>query len=184
MQPAAVLVRSPSDRSLSSVFVPEPRVTHRPPTRYTVRLRNVADVDSARKAKVPLFLLTDHSMERLRFPMRFPPVLFAAATHRAAVDAPWIVMESTAPPSKTRDEDLITYLLKLDPLAARAILDRNVQRLDLDYLTLRITEERLNVQATRVRMQDRLPKLVTLGESLPKHALNRVLARNRPHRQA
>ena len=152
--------------------------------RYTIRLRNEADVETARKAKVPVFLLTDRSMERLRYPMKFPPILFAAATYRAAVEAPWIVMESTSPPSKPRDEDLLTYLLRLDPLAARAVLDRNIQRLDRDYLTLRITEERLNARATRVRMHDRLPKLITIGDSLPKQQLNRVLARNRPHRRA
>jgi hypothetical protein len=152
--------------------------------RYTLRLRNEADVEIARKAKAPLYLLTDHSMERLRYPMRFPPILFAAATYRPAVEAPWTVMEAAAPPSEPRDEDLLTYLLRLDPLAARAVLDRNIQRLDRDYLTLRITEERLNARATRVRMQSRLRKLITIGESLPEQQLNRVLARNRPHRRA
>ncbi|MGI0132111.1 MAG: hypothetical protein ACREDK_03315 [Thermoplasmata archaeon] len=183
MNPSLSLVRSPSDRSLPPVFAPEPRASHRPRTRYVLRIRDEADVSAARKRGVPLLLLTDREMDRLDYPMRFPPVLFVPHDLRPVIaESSFRVKEAIAPPAEPRDEDTVTYLLKLDPLAARAVLDRNLRKMDLDWLTIRITEEHLNSPATRVRMQDRLPKLVTVGDSWPRDQLARALARNRPHR--
>jgi hypothetical protein len=179
MRPSVALVRSREDRSLPSVFVPEPKASHRHPKRYSLRFESEADVDVAREHDVPLFFLTDRDMARLHYPMTFPPVLFATEAYREVISAPWITKEAVAPPDHPRDEDTITYLVKMAPLAARAVLDRNLRHLDRDYLARRITEERLNTQATSVRMPERLPRLVPVGPSLPKDQLDRVLAGNR-----
>jgi hypothetical protein len=182
MQPAVSLVRSPTDRSLPSVFVAVPKVPHRTQKPYELHIESEQDVETARKAKVPIFALTASDVSRLRYPMQFPSVLFSTSEWLATLRAPsFVTKEAYALPEHPRNEDVITYLLRLDTIAARAVLDRNLKTVDRDLLTRRITEERLNARATRVRMQDRLPKLVTVGDSLPREQLKRILVRNRPH---
>jgi hypothetical protein len=182
MQPSVSLVRSPSDRSLPPIFVPVAKAPHRTHKPYELRIQSETDVEVARRAKVPLFVLTASDVSRLRYPMQFPSVLFSTSEWLAALRAPsFITKQAYALPEDPRDEDVITYLLRVDTIAARAVLDRNLRTIDRDLLTRRITEERLNARATRVRMQDRLPKLITVGESLPKQQLKHVLVRNQPH---
>lgn len=182
MRPSISIVRSAADRSLPPIFVAVPKVPHRPRTPYEIHIDSDRDIEIALRAKVPLFALAASEVSRLHYPMQFPTVLFSTPDWLPALRAPsYVTKQAIAPPEQPADEDVVTYLLSMDTIAARAVLDRNLTTLDRDFLTRRITEERLNARATRVRMQEHLPKLITAGKPLARNQLRAALLRNRPH---
>jgi hypothetical protein len=87
-----------------------------------------------------------------------------------------------------RDEDalrdpgpneLVTFLLRFDPLAARVVAKRNRNRLDPNELYRRVRNEGLERQATKVRLQEFSPAIPRVGEALPASEL-RWIERNNP----
>jgi len=98
----------------------------------------------------------------------------AVTTHLPVVG---FVSERAA--SHPRLEDVFIAMLRFDVLAARALIERNIDLVDRDYLLKRILQEDLEEEATRVRLQDFL-SLPRKGEPLPRDALERAASRNRP----
>lgn len=182
MDAETALVRSAEDRSLPrSVLVPEERTNHRPRTRYRLKVRDAADVKAARDHGVPIFAIPDSWVTMLGYPMRFPPLVVVPRSLRSAVetDLPVLAFVSERAVEHPHLEDVVVAMLGFDILAARALLERNLDLLDRDSLLKRIYQEDLEEEATRVRFQDFLP-LTPTGEPLPRPALERAASGNRP----
>jgi hypothetical protein len=161
--------------------VPPPRRRGRPRKEYRPRIRTAADVARLRRHRVPAVLLTPEWVTRSGYPVRF---------------APWLVLPRSLAPRVTsdfrvlpvRDEsaldapgvaELVAFLLRFDPLAARVVARRNRAALDPNELYRRVRNEGLERPATRVRLQELAPAIPRVGEALPKEELSWV-ERNNP----
>lgn len=76
-------------------------------------------------------------------------------------------------------EELVTLLLRFDPLAARVVARRNRLGIDPHELYRRVRNEGLEGPATKVRLQEFAPALPKVGTSLPREEL-RWIERNNP----
>lgn len=91
--------------------------------------------------------------------MKIPKTIIVPREYRAAVitDLNLHTFESETPfigSITPKLEDVVVFMLTLDPLAARAMIDRN--ELDHDYLQKRIYQENLEEEAVDVHLQDYL----------------------------
>lgn len=182
MDVETAFVRSARDRTLPrSVLVAQERANHRPRTRYRVVLHGAPDVEEARSRGVPVFAIPDSVVTMLGYPMRFPTLLVAPRSLRRALetDLPVIEFLSERAVERPRLEDVLIAMLRFDVLAARALIERNLDLLDTAYLLKRIYQEDLEEEATRVRLQDFLA-LPPKGEPLPKRAMERAASANVP----
>jgi len=75
--------------------------------------------------------------------------------------------------------ELVTFLLRFDPLAARVVASRNRARINPYELYRRVRNERLEAAATKVRLQQFAPAIPRVGASLPTSEL-RWIERNNP----
>lgn len=183
MIPTVSFVRSPSERAVPRrLFLPEVRPFHRPPQRTRLRLDHPEDVEEARRAGLPLYLLRPETVTMLGYPMAFPPVLFATEPTRSGIDSTFrsVAMVSDEAVRNPRLEDVIVMLLHVDELAARAVAERNREDVHPAYLLKRILQEDCERAATLVRLQDLVPALAKVGRALPKAALTRQMRKNRP----
>lgn len=148
----------------------------RPRARYRSIVRSVEDVRRARRRHVPVFLLTDRWVTECGYPVRFSPWLVVPEGLDEAVSTEYRML-------KIRDTDslvapglpeLVTFLLRFDPLAARAVATRNRRALDLHELHRRVRNEGLERAATRIRLQQVAPSIPVVGESLPQEDLEWV----------
>jgi hypothetical protein len=175
------LVREPTDRALpQSVFVPAERPPHRPIARYEkVRIRSERDAEIARKAKLPVHLLTANRVTELGFPIRFPPRVIVAESILPIVETTFgtIPFASERAARSPRPEDVAIAMLRFDMIGARALVDRNPSW-DRAYLTRRIWEENLWRRATFVRFFDVLSLAPKEGKSLGRAELERKLRKN------
>lgn len=182
MQVATDLIRSPKDWALpEDILEASVPIRHRPKVRYRLVLRSAEDVEKARHAKLPVFAVTDSIVTMLGYPMKFPPLVLVPRSIRNAVEShlPVIEMLSEDAVREPRLEDVIVAMLRFDPLAARALADRNSDVLDRDYLLKRILTEDAEAEASRVRFQDNLlPSLPVKADPLPKAALDRIISSN------
>jgi hypothetical protein len=182
MDAETVLVRNPRDRRLPrSLLEPERRENHRPRVRYRLVLHDAGEAEEARAHGIPVYAIPDSVVTMLGYPMRFPTLLVVPRGVRAAVttELPIIEFVSDRAVAHPRLEDVFVAMLRFDVLAARALIQRNVEWIDRDYLLKRIFQEDLEEEATRVRLQDFLP-LPPKGEPLPRRALERAASANRP----
>ncbi len=182
MDSDVVLVRTPRDRTLSpSLLRREEGANHRPRARYRLVLHSASDVEEARAHGVPVFALSDLMVTMLRYPMRFPTIVVAPRSLRRAITTEMPVVEflSERAAGQPRLEDIPVAMLRFDILAARALVQRNLDLLDPAYLLKRIYQEDLEEEATRIRLQDFLP-LPPKGEPLPERALERAASANLP----
>jgi hypothetical protein len=183
MRTDLTLVREPTDRTLpTSVFIPAERPPHRPFARYErIRIRSENDARAARRANLPLYVLSAEDVTALGYPVRFPPRLVVARSLEPIVESvlrtiPFVSEEAARSP---RPEDSAIAMLRVDAIGARALVDRN-PTWNADYLTRRIWEERLDRRATFVRFFDVLPLAPRVGESIDRAALERKLRKNPP----
>jgi len=182
MDAETALVRGPRDRRLPrSILKAEERVSHRPRARYRLLLHSASDIEEARAHGIPVFAIPDSVVTMLGYPMRFPTLLVVPQGLRRAVetDLPIIEFVSGQAVLHPRLEDVVIAMLRFDVLAARALIQRNLDLLDPAYLLKRIYQEDLEEEATQVRLQDFLP-LPPKGEPLPKRALEQVASANLP----
>jgi hypothetical protein len=180
MHAEAALVRDAGDRSLPrSILEPQERTNHRPRSRYRLVLRDAGDVEAARALGILAFAIPDSMVTMLGYPMRFPTLVVVPRGQRGAVatDLPIVEFLSEAAVARPRLEDVLVAMLRFDILAARALVQRNLDLLDRAYLLKRIYQEDLEEQATRVRLQDFVP-LPPSGNPLPRRALERATSRN------
>jgi hypothetical protein len=164
-----------------SVFIPIVPPKGRPRLRYRLRVNTADDVRVAGRAGIPLFWLDSTVVTMLGYPMEFPPRVVAARNVLPAVSSSRKVqeMESSEALLHPRWEDVTLMLLRFDPVAARAVLDRHRNSIDADYLVRRVVEERLLAPATFVRFFDIVPTVPRFGESILRSALERKLSSNR-----
>jgi hypothetical protein len=182
MESEPTLVRSPRDRLPPlAILRREGRTNHRPQTRYRLALRDAHDAREARALGIPVFAIPDSAITMMGYPMRSPTLLILPRRLRRVVDTSLPVVEFVSEDAvmRPRLEDIPVALLRFDVLAARALIERNVDLLDREYLLKRIYQEDLEEEATRVRLQDFVP-LPPKGEPLSERALRRVTAQNRP----
>jgi len=69
-------------------------------------------------------------------------------------------------------EEVLTFLLKVDMLAARELARRNAGKFDPNELYRRVRNEGMEERATKVRLQEFVPGLPKVGEPFPKDELD------------
>lgn len=159
-----------SRRLPRGILVPERRESHRPVGRFRLRLRTDKDILLARRGGVPVYLFEPWLSEALGYPLSFRPRLLVARDVIGAIAEsafpllPFVDAEAARYP---KVEDLIVAMLAIDPLGARRILRANSDRVDRVRLLRRIVREGVEEKATYARLQDLVPNLPTVGQSLP-----------------
>jgi hypothetical protein len=182
MKVEAALFRDPRERPLPREMLgPPARFRGRPKKEYRPRVRSAKDVEQLRRRKVPAFLLTSEWVTKSGYPVHFRPWLALPETLSTKVSSEYRILP-------VKDEqalrepgvvELVTLLLRFDPLAARVVAVRNRDRLDPNELYRRIRNEGLERAATKVRLQEFCRSLPVVGESLPREEL-RWIERNNP----
>lgn len=176
------LVREPGEHPLPpEMLAVTPRHRGRPRKEYRPRVRSTGDVRRLRRHGVPAFLLTSEWVTKSGYPVHFSPWLLLPRELSSKVTSEFRVLP-------VRDEDalsapglveLVTFLLRFDPLAARVVARRNPGGLDRHELYRRVRNEGLERAATKVRLQDFAPAIPRVGEPLPREEL-RWIERNNP----
>ncbi len=176
------LHREPGERALPREMVERVvRAPGRPRTEYRPRVRSVADVDRLRRHRVPAFLLTSEWVTGWGYAVRFQPWLAVPEKLAGKFSSEFRVLpvkdeEALRNPGLS---ELVAFLLRFDPLAARLVAKRNRRRIDPNELYRRIRNEGLERAATKVRLQEFVPALPKVGPALPRDEL-RWIERNNP----
>jgi len=145
----------------------------RPRKEYRPRVRTPADVDRLRRHRVPAFLLTSEWVTKSGYPVHFRPWLAIPETLATKVSSEFRVLpvrdgEALRDPGVV---ELVTLLLRFDPLAARVVAVRNRDTLDPNELYRRVRNEGLERAATKVRLQEFSRAIPAVGNSLPRREL-------------
>lgn len=170
MRLETTIVREPRERPLPRTMLSPIRAMRgRPKERYRPVVRTAEDVARLRRRRLPMFLLTDEWVTRSGYPTQFRPWLAVSQSIAKSVQSGFRLLP-------VRDDDalehpqlpeLVTLLLRFDPLAARAVALRNRAKLDPNELYRRVRNEHLEAAATRVRLQEVSPTIPVVGEALP-----------------
>lgn len=182
MRVESVLLREPGERPLPQELRERRSKTRgRPREEYRPRVRSARDVERLRHHRVPAFLLTPERVSAWGYPVRFRPWLAVPDTLAGQFSSEFRILpvrdeESLRDPGLV---EIVTFLLRFDPLAARLLAWRNRRRIDANELYRRIRNEGLERAATRVRLQEVVPALPKVGPSLSKSEL-RWIERNNP----
>lgn len=182
MQVDTTLTRSSSDRGIPrAILRAEGKKPHRPRCRYRLVIRDARDAQIAKRENLPVFPVRDDMVTMLGYPMRFPTFIVVPRAVRSAIesDPPVIEFLSERAVSNPRIEDIMIAMLRFDPLAARALISRNLDLVDKTYLAKRIYQEDLEEDATRIRLHELLP-FSPVGAALPARAIERVDKANLP----
>lgn len=179
-----VFRRNPSEKAATpSIFVPEPKASHRPPARYrTVRIRSKADVEIARRAGLPLSLLEPERIESLGYPLSFRPRLLIPTQLERMVETrfrPLVLTDAEAARNPTL-EDLVVAMLRIDALGARRIAHEHQNEIDSLRLLKRVLAENLEGRAYEVRLDQYAPGIPRVPGVKP---LSRAALRAEEHRQ-
>jgi len=159
MKLTSELQKSQRYENVPEVFIEISRSPNRPKKKFNLKVNNEKEAKKASKAGVPI-LWIDHSYTKiLRYPMKIPETIIVPKEYRDVVrtDLNLNTFEAETPFNGSiipRLEDVVVFMLTLDPLAARAMMDRN--ELDHDYLQKRIYQENLEEEAVDVHLQDYL----------------------------
>ena len=176
------LIRSDRDKRIPARLLrTEAKESHRPRNRYRLVIRSASDAQNAVRARLPVFPIRDEMVTMLGYPMTFPTFIVVPRVARSAIESDLPVVEflSEQAVSNPRIEDVMIAMLRFDPLAARALIRRNLDLLDKTYLAKRIYQEDLEEDATRVRLHELLP-FAPVGGTLPKEAIEKVDKANLP----
>jgi hypothetical protein len=182
MRVEASLFREPGERPFrQEMLLPTTRVRGRPRREYRPRIRSARDVDQLRRHRVPAFLLTSDWVTRSGYPVHFRPWLALPERLSTKVSSDYRILpvrdeEALRAPGI---EELVTLLLRFDPLAARVVATRNRMKLNRNELYRRIRNEGLERPATKVRLQEFARALPRVGSPLPLEEL-RWVERNNP----
>lgn len=176
------LLREAGERPLpSEMLVPSPKGRGRPRVHYRPRVRTEGDVRRLRRHRVPAVLLTPEWVSRSGYPVSFRPWLVVPEKLSDQLSSTYRIL-----PVKDEDSlrgpglvELVTWLLRFDPLAARVVASRNRAALDPHELYRRIRNEGVERAATKVRLQQFAPAIPREGEPLPAAEL-RWIERNNP----
>jgi hypothetical protein len=181
------LLREPGEHPFPRDMVsPEARSRGRPRREYRPRVRSTGDVDRLRRHRIPAFLLTSEWVTESGYPVRFRPWLALPESIAPKVSSEYRILP-------VRDADalqspgvveLVTMLLKFDPLAARLVAKHNRGRLDRHELYRRVRNEGVERAATKVRLQEFAPAIPTVGTPLPREELRWIERNNAPASEA
>ncbi len=155
--------------------------SHRPKNRFTLEMNSEKEAKKARKANVPILWIDSSYTKMLRYPMTIPDTVVVPREYEdlTKTELNLHTFESMTPFKGTiipEFEDVIVFMLTLDPLAARGMVDRS--ELDLTYLEKRIVQENLEREAAEVHLQDHL-HLPVEGTPLEKEPLLEIIERNK-----
>jgi hypothetical protein len=129
-----------------------------------------------------MFLLTPELVTRSGYPVRFHPWLAVSSKLAGNVSSSFHVLSVKDEDAlrAPRLEELVTLLLRFDPVAARVVASRNRETLNPNELYRRVRNEGLERAATKVRLQEFAAGLPSVGESLPVQALEWAERNNPP----
>jgi hypothetical protein len=182
MKVEASLFREPGERPFPrEMLAARVKPRGRPKREYRPRIRSAGDVDRLRRHGVPAFLLTSERVTSAGYPVRFRPWLALPQELATKVSSDYRILP-VQDGAALRDpgvEELVTLLLRFDPLAARVVARRNRRKLDAHELYRRVRNEGLERAATKVRLQEFAPALPVVGSPLPREEL-RWIERNNP----
>lgn len=170
MRIEGALVRDPREHPLPARMRAARRAHRgRPRVRYHPVVRSPSDVRALRHHGVPVFLVTDEWVSRSRYPVRFEPWLAVPESLAGSFESAYRILGLRDEDALRRPglEELVTWLLRFDPLAARAVALRNRKQISALELYRRIRNEGLEAPATRVRLQQIMPAIPKVGSSLP-----------------
>jgi hypothetical protein len=182
MRVEASLYREAGERPLPRDMLSRAtKVRGRPKKEYRPVIRSVRDVDRLRRRRIPAFLLTSEWVTRSGYPVQFRPWLALPETLSGKVTSDYRILpvrdgEALVDPGV---EELVTLLLRFDPLAARVVATRNRSRVNPNELYRRVRNEGLERAATKVRLQDFARAIPVVGDPLPREEL-RWVERNNP----
>ena len=142
-------------------------------------------MERLRGHRVPAFLLTSEWVTQSGYPVSFRPWLVLPDALSSQVVSDYRILPVTDSDSLREPGivELVTFLLRFDPLAARVVASRNRGRLNPFELYRRVRNERLEAPATKVRLQEFAPAIPRVGASLPTSEL-RWIERNNPPLEA
>jgi hypothetical protein len=137
--------------------------------RYRPIVRSPEDVRSLRDHGVPVFLVTEEWVSESRYPVRFDPWLAVPESIAGSFESAYRILPIRDEDALRRPglEELVTWLLRFDPLAARAVALRNRKAISALELYRRIRNEGLEGPATKVRLQQVMPAIPRIGQPLP-----------------
>jgi hypothetical protein len=177
------VLRSPGERPPPpSLLRPATRSRGRPWTEYLPHVGSEEDAVALRRRGVPTFLLTSDRVTRLGYPVAFRPWLVVGERIATKVSTPFRVLpvrdeESLLHPGAV---EVVVFLLRFDPLAARIVALRNRRDIDPHELYRRVRNEGLESAATRVRLQELSPAIPRVGIPISRKELAWIERNNPP----
>jgi len=175
------LRREPGERPPpEGMTVRRPHRPGRPRAEYRPHVQTAGDVEWLRRHRVPAFLLTAEWVSRSGYPVRFQPWLAVPSGLAAKITSDFRLLPVRDPGLLEAPglAELVTLLLRFDPLAARVVAVRNRGRIDPYELYRRVRNEGAERAATKVRLQELVPELPRVGEPLPLEELEWIEKNN------
>ncbi|MGM0510847.1 MAG: hypothetical protein ACQESD_06975 [Thermoplasmatota archaeon] len=175
------LTKSKKQERPPSIFKETDNKPHRPKKRYTITINSEEDARKANKSNIPILYIDSSHTKMLRYPMTIPETIVVPREYKDSIKTSLNLhtFESLIPFKDTTIpsfEDVVVFMLTLDPLAARGMVDRS--DLDLQYLTKRILQENLEKEASDVYLHDHL-ELPVQEPTMDKNKLLKVIDRNK-----
>ena len=181
MEARLSLYREEGERPLPKDLVEKAaRRGGRPKVPPTLLLHTARDVERLRRRKVPLFLVSPDKVTEEGYPMDFEPrvALPAGLTAQVKSDLKLLLVRDEETLRDPGLETLAALMLRVDKLAARALVVRNRKRVRPSELYRVVVNEGLEREATRVRFQDFASELPVVGTPLPARDLAWVMRNN------
>lgn len=180
MDLAVSIQKSKKFERTPGVFKEMNRGSHRPKKRFVLKVNSEIEAKKARKANIPILWIDSSYTKILRYPMIIPDTIIVPREYEKTIQTGLDLhtFESMTPFKDTiipEFEDVVVFMLTLDPLAARGMVDRS--ELDLTYLEKRIVQENLEKEASEVYLQDHLD-IPSEGSPLEKKRLSKIIDRN------
>lgn len=175
--------RVTGERALPTHLVePVKRRGGRPKRAVQVRVRSPQDVETLRRRKLPLFLLSSDEVTAEGYPIIFEPrlVLPESMVSQVHTTLRLLPVRNEATARDASLETLATVMLRVNTLAARALLERNRPRVRPGELYRAVMNEGLARAATKVRFQDFAKELPLEGPQLSVGDLRWVMQNNPP----
>jgi hypothetical protein len=183
MRLLGTVLRSPGERVVPAALLrPATRTRGRPRVEYLPQVRSADDATALRRHGVPTFLLTSDWVTRLGYPVEFQPWLVVGERIAEKVSTPFRMLpvrdeESVLHPGTA---EVVGFLLRFDPLAARVVAVRNRRNVDPHELYRRVRNEGLEGPATRVRLQELSPAIPRVGTAISRRELEWIERNNPP----
>ena len=181
MQVESLLLREPGEHPLPAAMLAQVRrIRGRPRAQYRPRVRSAGDVERLRRHHLPAVLLTSEWVTKSGYPVTFRPWLVVPERIARQISSEFRTLpikdeEALRDPGMV---ELVTFLLRFDPLAARVVATRNRAALDPNELYRRVRNEGVERPATKVRLQEFAPAIPLVGESLPPEELQWIEENN------